>query len=416
MSAGVTGSYLGYLAQSAFLTKDKKASKLRSTHASAARRVSDELSALRGPAMKLGQALSLQTDVLPDEMLAELSRLQMQAPPMHPSLVRAQFKASMGRYPEDVYREFDPVPFAAASLGQVHRCVLTSGENAAVKIQYPGIREAIENDFKWFRAVSKPAQLSAHMPESAIAELQSQIALECDYVREAKNLAYYRKGVAPLGFVDLPRVHSKLSTDKVLTMSMVSGQHLDEFLKTRPSQKQRDLIGERLFELFYFQFFEMHSLHADPHWGNYLFRTDGSIGLIDFGCVKYFPAEFIENMRKIFLYNGRRDTAQFQRLLDERYAGRGARLNPAARRALMFMSENFYGRVYPPDPKLDARPFDFGSPAVVKHYMTQSSKVGTAKGTLPEYIFLARAESGLYQTLHRLRARVHTSAIVRRFL
>src|ERR1043166_1528679 len=101
---------------------------------------------------------------------------------MHPSLVRAQFKASLGRDPDDVYRTFDPVPFAAASLGQVHRAVTNDGETVAVKIQYPGIRDAIENDFAWFRAVSKPAQLSKYLPESALDELQEQIVAECDYV------------------------------------------------------------------------------------------------------------------------------------------------------------------------------------------------------------------------------------------
>src|SRR6185503_13845882 len=111
LSASVTGSYLGYLAQSAFLSKEKKSARLKRTHSKAARRMSSELQALRGPAMKLGQALSLQHDILPDEMVAELSKLQMSAPGMHPSLVRAQFTASMGREPEQLYKSFDPEPF-----------------------------------------------------------------------------------------------------------------------------------------------------------------------------------------------------------------------------------------------------------------------------------------------------------------
>src|SRR5436305_1632298 len=83
--------------------------------------------------------------------------------------------------------------------------------------------------------------------------------------------------------------------------------------------KVRDLVGRRLFDLFYFQLLRMHAFHADPHWGNYLFRADGTIGLVDFGCVKYLPATFVEGYRKTFLYNGRYDTDDFRRLLEEHY-------------------------------------------------------------------------------------------------
>jgi predicted unusual protein kinase regulating ubiquinone biosynthesis (AarF/ABC1/UbiB family) len=375
-----------------------------------------DLMALRGPVMKLGQALSLQSDVWPEEVLAELSRLQMQAPGMHPSLVRAQFRSSMGKDPEEVYRTFAPEPFAAASLGQVHRATLKSGESVAVKIQYPGIREAIRSDFAWLRALSLPAQRSKHLPAAAIDELEAQIVAECDYVREADNAVLFAKRLKRLPFVDVPRVHRRLSRDKVLTMSVVAGKHLDAFLAGRPSRKTRDLVGERLFELFYFQILEMEALHADPHWGNYLFREDGTIGLVDFGCVKYFRPDFVANLRKIFLYDGPRDSPEFHRILDERYAGRGVKLGAAAHDALASMSERFYGKVYPPAVAQDGTPFDFADTGFLEDYMRAAGRVGAAKGALPDYVFLGRAESGLYQTLHRLKARVHTSAIVRKWL
>ena len=349
-------------------------------------------------------------------MLAELATLQMRAPGMHPALVRAQFTGSMGREPEQVFRSFETTPFAAASLGQVHRATLKNGEPAAVKIQYPGIRDAIKNDFTWFRAISKPAQLSRHLPPDVMDELEAQILAECDYEREAKNIAFFRKGLAPLPFVELPVAHRAYSTDRVLTMSMVRGAHLDDFLARRPSQALRDRVGERLFELFYFQILELHALHADPHWGNYLFGSDGTIGLVDFGCVKYFQAPFVANMRKVFLYAGSRESAHFRQILEERYATSGTRLSRAAVRALARISVEFYGRVYPADPATDGIPFDFADDAVIRDYLRESTRVGRARATLPEYVFLGRAESGLYQTLHRLRARVHTSAIVRKYL
>jgi predicted unusual protein kinase regulating ubiquinone biosynthesis (AarF/ABC1/UbiB family) len=169
-TASVTGSYLGYLAQHVFLSEAGREEKLRSTHTKAGRRMATELHQLRGPAMKLGQFLSVQSGVLPDETLAELSSLQREAPSMHPSLVRAQFRGAMGALPDDVFRSFDERPFAAASLGQVRRAVTKKGETVAVKIQEPGIEDAVKNDFNWFRAVATASQIKRYFPESLIGE------------------------------------------------------------------------------------------------------------------------------------------------------------------------------------------------------------------------------------------------------
>lgn len=416
LTAGVTGSYVGYLAQRAFLGAESRKSKLKAAHTRAAQRMTSEFLTLRGPAMKLGQALSLQTGVLPDEMLKELATLQMSAPGMHPSLARAQFKAAMGKAPDELFRSFEPEPFAAASLGQVHRAVTRDGERVAVKIQYPGIKSAVANDFKWFRTVSKAAQISKHLPESSIAELEAQILAETDYAREADNLEFFRKRLAPLAFVEVPRVYRKYSGDCVLTMELLEGSHLEEFLATRPSQRLRDKLGANLTELFYFQLLELEAFHADPHWGNYLFRSDGSIGLVDFGCVKYFRPEFAGTLRAIYLYPGDRGGPEFQRLLDRRYALHGTKLRPAARRALSRFAESFYRTVYPPELERDAVPFDFGDAGFLRSYLRESTNLMRAKGSLPEYMLMARAETGLYATLHRLRARVHMSRIVRAYL
>jgi len=415
-TAGVAGSYLSFFAQSPFLGATARRKKLDATHSRAAKKLTDDLAALRGPAMKLGQALSIQSDFLPEAALAEFARLQMSAPGMHPTLVRAQFRSSMGKDPEAIFTSFDEKPFAAASLGQVHRATLKSGEQVAVKIQYPGIRAAIEQDIGWFRALSKPAQLSRHIPPFAIDEIRDQILAECDYNREAENARLFRDKLSRLGYVDVPMIHRDLSSDRVLTMSYLEGETLDAFLRRRPSQKLRDLVGERLFEMYYFQLMVMEALHADPHWGNYLFAPDGRIGLVDFGCVKYFAPAFVANLKRGFLFSGSRDSREFQQIIEERHAGPGVKLTRDARNALASMSVNFYGKVYPPEPDAAARPFDFGDPGVLKLLYRESAKLATAKAGLPEYVFLARSEFGLYQTLHRLKARVHTSAILRKWL
>ena len=415
-TASVTGSYLGYLAQHVFLGEKQREEKLRSTHTKAGRRIASDLQTLKGPAMKLGQFLSVQSGVLPDEALAELASLQREAPPMHPSLVRAQFKAAMGDTPDRIFRTFDETPFAAASLGQVHRATTHEGERVAVKIQYPGIEDAVKSDFRWFRAFATASQIKRYFPEPLLAELERHIVAETDYEAEARNVEFFQRGLTPLSFIEVPRVYRDLSRGTVLTLSMVEGESIDAFLARRPSQRLRDLVGERLLELFYFQVLALGAFHADPHWGNYLFRPDGTIGLVDFGCVKRLTKPFVDNLHAVFLYPGSRDSSAFRELLAARYVGAGRKLSPKAQQALVRMTKEFYSKVYPPDIERDNEPYDFGKGDAIKLYMSESQHITRAKATLPEYVFLGRTESGLYNTLHRLKARVRTSAIVRRCL
>ncbi len=126
--------------------------------------------------------------------------------------------------------------------------------------------------------------------------------------------------------------------------------------------------------------------------------------------------EFVTNLSCLYLYRGARDSKDFQQLLDKRYVMFGTKLRPAARRALMDFAEKFYRKVYPPEVEKDDEPFDFGASPVLQDYLRESNKLLYSKGAHPEHLFLARVEMGLYDTLHRLRARVHTSRIVRRYL
>src|SRR5262249_50742923 len=218
-------------------------------------------------------------------------------------------------------------------------------------------------------------------------ELEEQIMRETDYRQEAANIEHFRRQLEPLSYVTVPAVYSRYSSERVLTMSRVAGLHLDDFLARKPSQKLRDQIGADLFDLYYFQVLKVEAFHADPHWGNYLFSQDGGIGLVDFGCVKYLPTQFVVHLRRIYLYPGRRDSREFQRLLEERYAGFGKKLAPETTRALMRFAENFYRAVYPPEPdKADAR-FDFADAAFIRSYMREAANLANHRGALPEYLF-----------------------------
>jgi predicted unusual protein kinase regulating ubiquinone biosynthesis (AarF/ABC1/UbiB family) len=415
MGAGAAGSYLSYILQRAFVGKAEGERKLKSTHTRVARRMRDEMQSLRGPAMKLGQTLSLQGGILPDETVAELASLQMEAPGMHPSLVRVQVKRGLGHEPEEIFEKFTLEPFAAASLGQVHEATTREHKRVAVKIQYPGIRQTVENDFKWFRTVTKPAQASGHIPKEVIDEMQEQMLAETDYRTEADNIDFFREKLSPLSFVEVPCAFRGYSSDKVLTMSFVRGRHLEQFLAKKPSQKLRDQLGTNLVELFYFQLLNIGAFHADPHWGNYLFNDNATIGLVDFGCAKKLSPQALQYLKKVYLYPGSRHSPEFRRILESNYVAQGKKLPAAAYRALVSFSEKFYRNVYPPERDQHAR-FDFADKTFLTDYIREATKLFRTRHVMSEYLFMARAEMGLYHTLHALKARVAMSDIVRKYL
>ncbi len=257
---------------------------------------------------------------------------------------------------------------------------MRDGASAAVKIQYPGIRSAIENDFRWIRNVTLPAQASGYLPKTVLDEMESQIVAETDYVREADHIEFFKARLKPLDFVVVPDVYRDCSTDRVLTMSVVPGQHLDAFLAKHPSQRLRDLVGSRLLELFTFQLLNLEVLHADPHWGNYLFTDDGTIGLVDFGCVKRFGPGVVGRLRQSMLYPGRFDSPEFRRMVQEQFGRPGKRLTPAAHRAIADFALRFYRKVYPPDPKDAARRVRLLRPGLPSRLPARGGQADTRPG------------------------------------
>jgi hypothetical protein len=409
----LAGSYISYQAQNLLLGEDDQRQSRMQQKVS--RQVRNELGALKGPAMKLGQMLSMQTEILPEEALAELANLQMRAPGMHASLTRAQFKSSLGKYPEEAFREFDPDPFAAASLGQVHRAVTRDGEKVAVKIQYPAIRTAIENDFKLLRSATLPGQWTGHVPPALLDEIQRGILEETDYEREADNLEFFRQGLSGLDYVTIPRVRRELSTDRVLTMSYVEGEMFSDFLKRKPAPAARELLATRLCEMFETQLQSLKALHADQHPGNYIFQRDGGIALIDFGCVKRISIDVVE-LRGWYRKRVWRQSDASARQFLRNILGPSA---PYARaRKILPLMEKWCDAFYPKDMSVDIV-VDFGKDARANSKTTEiqremMNRVLRDKLINPEYAFLTRAEIGLRYLLREIGATINLSEIERR--
>ena len=412
LGASLTGSYLAYQFQNLIFGRDDTESRKKGFHQKTSKRIRQELEQLKGPVMKLGQILSMQGQMLPPEAVEELTLLQARAPAMHPTLARAQFKAALGKYPEEVFACFEPEAFAAASLGQVHRANIKSGDHVVVKIQYPAIRTAIENDLKLFRSALLPGRISGHFPDSILAEMESGFLRETDYEQEAKNIAFFGRHFAPLEYLRLPRTYPELSGDRVLTMSFVEGKPLDEFLRAKPSQRLRNLIGERLFEMFQFEIRCVHAIHADPHPGNYLFTQDGTIGLVDFGCVKYFSPEFSEIIRSFNRRVWQRGEAEYARMLRLTFGRNTSPKNPKARE-MLDSAIQFYELLFPTQTS-GRYEVDFGDPKVLTKLTSMFRKSVENKITNPEFVFASRTELGLYNLLHRLQAKIDTTRVKER--
>ncbi|HWD19709.1 MAG TPA: AarF/ABC1/UbiB kinase family protein [Verrucomicrobiae bacterium] len=409
----MAGSYIGYQLQRPFLDDAQENEQRQALGMKQAQHLRRTLQDLRGPVMKLGQALSMQTHLIGAEMIEELSALQMQAPPMHPTLMRAQFKSSFGKAPEEMFRSFDAEPFAAASLGQVHWAVTKSGEEVAVKIQYPAMREAVASDFRALRAAGFAARLSGHLKESFIREVERGVLEETDYTQEARNIAHFRTALAPLDFIRLPTVHPTLSSEHVLTMSRMPGLRLQDFLKTNPSQDLRDKAGAGLTRLFFFQLFRVQALHADPHPGNYLFNKDGTISLIDFGCVKYLKPEVVRCYAQFWSREWAHNDKLYGEIIRVIFGPKASVHDQKVRRSMNGI-RRFYDEFHP----LDKAPttLDLADSKFMDRMVDLTKTLLKNKILSPEFAFLSRTESGMCNLLHILKARVPTTQIARQWL
>ena len=329
---------------------------------------------------------------------------------MHASLARAQFKSALGKYPEELLREFDPEPLAAASLGQVHRGVTRTGEKVAIKIQYPAIRSAIENDFKLLRSATLPGQLTGHIPAALLAELERGILEETDYLHEAQNLEFFRKELAGFAYLSIPRVYHELSGDRVLTMSFIEGLSFRDFLMGKPSSGIRDLIGNRLAEMYYTQLHRLKALHADQHPGNYLFQANGRIGLVDFGCVKRLRLEMTKIIDGLLHRSWRQGEGEARQFLKWIF---GSQVPFRRARKALPILENSANFVFPQGPS--ANPVVNFADSELLNIATDNGKRMLRDRLIPaEFAFVSRAEMGLCHLLHELGARVSIETVWRR--
>jgi predicted unusual protein kinase regulating ubiquinone biosynthesis (AarF/ABC1/UbiB family) len=288
LQAKVTLGYLAYWLRSRFVDADERQRLKSEAHLSAALKLFGTMGYLRGAVMKVGQLLANLPEVVPEEFAEVLSALHFEAPPMHFAMVREVFLDELGREPEEVFAFFEKQAFAAASLGQVHRARLKSGEEVVVKIQYPGIARTIKADLRNLRVLLQPLCLTRDWQNTLerLADIEQMLLMETDYEQEARFGKEARLIFSDGDRVVVPQVYDEYCTKRVLTTEYLRGCHLEEFIAAEPDQERRDHFTHLLTVATFRVFYRLHWLPADPHPGNFIFMEDGRLGLIDFGCTR----------------------------------------------------------------------------------------------------------------------------------
>lgn len=258
-----------------------------------AREIHKALGGLKGPLMKVAQILSTVPDVLPEEYTQELIKLQTNAPPMGWAFVKRRMTSELGAGWQKRFATFERDACKAASLGQVHRARSLDGRDLACKIQYPDMSSAVEADLRQLKIVfSIYRRYDKSIDPSEIhMELSERLREELDYEREARNMLLYRHMLAGEDCVHVPEPLTDISTKRLLSMTWLDGQPL---LDSREAPlEMRNKLALSMFRAWYVPFYKYGVIHGDPHLGNYSTRDDGSINLLDYGCIRIFPPEFV---------------------------------------------------------------------------------------------------------------------------
>jgi predicted unusual protein kinase regulating ubiquinone biosynthesis (AarF/ABC1/UbiB family) len=311
LQAKIGAAYLFYWIRGWFRSAAERERLLAETHWKTAARLLDSMSYLRGAVMKMGQTLANFPDIAPRQFVETLDQLHFDAPPMHWSLLREMVANELGDDPQRLFASFDRQAFAAASLGQVHKARLHTGEEVVVKIQYPGIARTIREDLRNLTLFMFPSRVSREWEsvKAQMDELCFRLELETDYAAEADALSKVGRLMREDDHVVVPRVFPDFSTSRVLTMERIDGLHMEGYLARGPSQEERDLAAVRLVRAWYRMMYTGRLLYIDFHPGNILFLDDGRVGLLDFGMMLPLEGDLWEAMRIIdrALTTGRRE-------------------------------------------------------------------------------------------------------------
>jgi predicted unusual protein kinase regulating ubiquinone biosynthesis (AarF/ABC1/UbiB family) len=386
-------------------------------HAANAAELYGALSEMKGSVLKVAQMLAMEKNLLPTAYADQFAQAQYQTPPLSGPLVVKSFRDAFGRSPFELFDEFDLNARQAASIGQVH-LARQDGKALAVKVQYPGVADSIRSDIRLVKPIAlRVLGLDEATVRPYLQEVETRLVEETDYALELRRGQQIAAACAALPHLEFPRYYPELSTARILTMDWLPGQHLREFLAANPSQEVRNQLGQALWDFYMFQLNELRQVHADPHPGNFLLRPDagGTLGVLDFGCVKEVPADVHRLFTALLTPETLNDAHRLTALLEE--AGVVRPEDAPGKRS-------FYVSTMQASLEIVGCPFrqptfDFGDPS----YLQALYALGDALMQQPElrqqreprgsehFIYLNRTYVGLYALLTELRAVVRTRLV-----
>jgi predicted unusual protein kinase regulating ubiquinone biosynthesis (AarF/ABC1/UbiB family) len=252
----------------------------------------DGLKSLKGSALKVAQMLSMEKNLLPSAYVEKFSLAQFSVPPLSAPLVRKTFKRYLNKFPEEVFDSFERNSINAASIGQVHKAT-KDGKELAVKVQYPGVAESISSDLAIVKPIAvRMFNLQGKDSDKYFKEVELKLLEETDYSLELNHSEEITKACRAIPNLEFPKYYSELSSERILTMDWMHGQHLSEFTQQGFEPELGKKLGQALWDFYMFQLHGLRKVHADPHPGNFLVSNSETLIAIDFGCIKEVPDEF----------------------------------------------------------------------------------------------------------------------------
>jgi predicted unusual protein kinase regulating ubiquinone biosynthesis (AarF/ABC1/UbiB family) len=403
MSASIAGNFAKNRIKGALgtLTEEERLQEREQLFSQVGEQIAQTLGEMKGAVMKVGQIASQFKDVFPKEIADALAKLQKESPPMPFGVIERQIRQELGREPSEIFAFIDSKPFAAASIGQVHRARTHAGEEVVVKVQYPGVDQCVESDLKHLRMALKLAgvlRVDKEMLDGIFAEIRRSLVDELDYVNEARNVREFAAFHADDPKIVVPQVFDEYTSTRVLTLAYEPGDDIRQVQAPRYSQDTINELGHRLVNAIGAQIYTLHAVHCDPHPGNFAFRTDGTLVIYDYGCIKKIKPEIVAALRRSTYAAIKEDFAELDRAL----ISLGVRNTENA----PHMPADFYApwativqRAF------SATPFDFGNATLHEDVMRlarQSLKHWEAFRPSPDTMLVDRAIGGHYWTLKQL--------------
>ena len=403
----IGGNYLKYYGKKAF-NKDLTRDELDKNNAED---IYDGLKNLKGSALKVAQMLSMEKSLLPSAYVEKFSLAQFSVPPLSAPLVRKTFKNYQGAYPEDLYDSFTPNSINAASIGQVHQAT-KDGKKLAVKIQYPGVADSISSDLAMVKPVAiKMFNLQGKDSEKYFKEVEGKLLEETDYKLEVEQSKFISESCAKIENLRFPKYYEDLSSERIITMDWMQGEHLSEFVKKDFTKEEGNKLGQALWDFYMFQMHELKAVHADPHPGNFLIDEDRNLIAIDFGCIKKVPEEFYKPYFELAVPENINNRAFFLTKLSELEI-----LRPDdTEKEIDYFSELFYEMLSLFTSPFHGETFDFSDESfwskiteLSEKYSkdTELRKMNGNRGS-KHFLYINRTFFGLYNLLHDLKAEVN---------